>query len=239
MNVKFVDGLVEQLKGQTPLPEQDGNPIYKLMQEKDLGNTKLAKIVRDLHEHRPVTEDRYGQEKQAPEKDIRIMTDATPNIVTFAVTGRKPDADGTFGILARVSMTRGQDGRLSLDDFHTSLDPTGYENNSHQYVNLADGISKAYKGATDQFVANFLQGLSKGDDVWGALSHADYSGKIDNIFDGARKEEQSRLDAGEKPISLRKIVDGRIPGTFEGYAPDNKTSVETRSSYAPTLRHKN
>ena len=36
MNVKFVDGLVEQLKGQTPLQEMDGNPIYPLMQEKTL-----------------------------------------------------------------------------------------------------------------------------------------------------------------------------------------------------------
>lgn len=239
MNVKFVDGLVEQLKGQTPLQEEEGNPIYKLMLEKDLGNSKLAKIVRDIHEHRPVTEDRDGNEVQAPQKDIRVMTDSTPNIVTFAVTGRKPDADGTYGMLARISMSRDEKGRLSLDDFHTSLDPTGYENNAHQYVNLADGIRKAYKGATDQFAANFLQGLSKGDDVWTALSHADYSGKLDDIFAGARKEEQSRLDAGEKPISLRKIVDGRIPGTFEGYAAENKTSAEMRSNYAPIVYHKN
>lgn len=239
MNVKFVDGLMEQLKSQTPLPEQDGNPIYKLMQEKEVGNSQLARIVRDIHEHRPVTENDYGKQVQAPQKDIRVMTDATPNIVTFAVTGRKPDTDGTYGILARVSMTRGRDGKLSLDDFHTSLDPTGHENNAHQYVNLADGISKSYKGSTDHFVANFLQGLAKGDDVWSALSNADYSGKLDDIFAGARKEEQSRLDAGEKPISLRKIVDGRIPGTFEGYAPENKTSAQTRSNYAPILRSKN
>ncbi|HYD19094.1 MAG TPA: hypothetical protein VEF76_11505 [Patescibacteria group bacterium] len=238
MQMKFVDGLVEQLKGQDPLPEMDGNPIYTLMQEKSLSGYKLAGIVRDLHEHRPVTQDRYGEDVQAPEKNIRIMTDATPDRATFAIVSRKPDADGTFGMLARISIERDEKGKWGIDTFHTALDPTGIEDNAHRYVDLRNGIMKEYKSAPDQFVANFLQGIAKGEDVWGALSNADYQGRIDEIFTAARKEEQKNIDDGGKPTSLRKIVESDyMPGQFKGYSGPEDKKVETRSAYAPTLRN--
>ena len=239
MNVKFVDGLVEQLKGQTPLQEMDGNPIYTLMQEKTLDAAKLAKIVRGIHEHRPMVEDRLGDEKQSEEKSIRVMTDATTDMAFFAVVNRKAEADGSYGILAKITISKGANGKWGLDDFLTALDPTGYDQKeARQYVNLAEGIKKAYKGNDDKFVADFMQGLSKNEDVWGALTTADNNSRIDNIFDGARKEEQQRLDAGEKAISVRKIVDGRMPGTYAAYSA-GETSAENRTSTAAVLRHKN
>ncbi len=237
MNVKFVDGLMEQLKGQTPLPDMDGNPIYKLMQEKDLSGYKMARIARDIHEHRPVTEDRYGEEKTAPEKDIRVMTMASESMMSFAVVNRKPDADGSYGILARINMQRDDKGKWGMMDFFTALDPSGYDKQeARQYVNLVEGINKQYKGDGDKFAADFLQGLSKGDDVWGALTSADYNGRIDNIFDSARKEEQQRITAGEGPIALRKITDGHNPGTFESFSK-GETREANRTTTPAILRH--
>lgn len=237
MNVKFVDGLMEQLKSQTPLQEMDGNPIYTLMQQKELGNFKFAQIVRDMHEHRPMTEDRFGDMKQEPEKNIRVLTSVSGDNAAFAVVKRQPEADGSYAMLARVNISKGPTGKWELDDFFTSLDPTGFEKDeAKRYVDLAAGIRKEYKGNDDKFVADFLQGLQKGEDVWGAMTTADYAGKIDKIFDGARREEQQRIDAGEKPMALRKITDDRIGGTFTGYSKA-ETSAENRTSVAPTLRN--
>lgn len=238
MNVKFVDGLVEQLKGQTPLQEMDSNPVYTLMQQKELGNFKFAQIVRDMHEHRPFTEDRLGALKQEPEKDIRVMTSVSGDNAAFAVVKRQPEADGSYAMLARVNISKVAPGKWELQDFFTSLDPTGMEKDeAKRYVDLAAGIRKEYKGNSDKFVADFLQGLQKGDDVWGAMTTADHAGKIDKIFDGARREEQQRIDAGEKPMALRKITDDRIGGTFTGHTSPDENAPK-RTSVAPTLRHK-
>ena len=237
MNVKFVDGLVEQLKGQTPLQETDANPIYSLMQEKELGNFKFAQIVRDMHEHRPMVEDRMGDLKQEKEKDIRVLTSVSGDNVSFAVVKREAEADQSYAMLARVNMSKDAKGKWQLQDFFTSLDPTGFEKDeATRYVDLAAGIKKEYKGNDDKFVADFLQGLQKREDVWGAMTTADHAGKIDKIFDGARREEQQRIDAGEKPIALRKIGNDRIGGTFTGHVSADENAAK-RTSVAPTLRH--
>jgi hypothetical protein len=236
-DVKFVDGLREQLKSGQPLPEEDSNPLYTLMQEKSLTGYELGKIAREIHAYRPMEKNRLGEEVQAPEKETLLLTDATPNRVSFAVVDRKPQEDGTYNSFARAVIERDDKGTWRVSDFFTSLDPTGYDKQeAGRYVNLADGLRDSYKNNDQKFVADFLQALSKGEDMWGALTAADYMGKIDNVFDAARREEQTRLKAGEGPIALTKIKAGRVPGTYDYFSGGEQKS-DRRVSVAPILRH--
>lgn len=230
MDVKFVDGLVEQLKSSQPLPQEDGNPVYSLMQDPALRGNRLGSLVNQIHEHRPM-----DGEKPAPEKDTRILYDATENRVTFAVVGRAPNADGTYNTFANLTLERFDKNNWQLTSFFTSLDPTGFDKDeSRRYVDIAGGVSTSYKSGGNKFAADFLQAMTQGEDMWGALLAADYMGRIDNVFAAARKEEQQRLDAGEKPLALFKIRDGHFPGRFD-YDTDGETREERRVSVAPVM----
>ncbi|MBI1215884.1 MAG: hypothetical protein GC185_08710 [Alphaproteobacteria bacterium] len=238
MNVKFVDGLVESLKGHAPLPEDEGNPIYKLLQDKELRGNTIGQLVGALHEHRPMEKDSLGEEKLSAQKDTRILYDATENRVTFAVVGREPKADGTYNAYANVTLQRGDDKQWHVDSFFTSLDPTGFEKEeAERYVDIGEGVSTAYGKNDQKFVADFLQSMTKGEDMWGALTDADHMGRMDTVFAGARKQEQARLAAGEKPIALFKIKDGHFPGRFD-YDASGETREERRVSVAPVMARK-
>lgn len=234
-DVKFVDGLREQLKGLQPLPEDAGNPIYKLMQDKTLSGPALGKIVHALHEHRPMVKNGLDEDVPAPQKDTKILYDATPDRVSFSVVQREPQANGNYGILASTTLTRDKSGAWGLDTMFTSLDPTGFDaQEQRQYVDLAGGIRGAYKKDDQKFAADFLHHMTRGEDIWGALSNADHMGRIDNIFDAARKEEQERRKDGAGPVALFNIRDGRIPGTYD--FSGGETKAERRTDTYPVSK---
>jgi hypothetical protein len=216
MNVRFVDGLREQLKQQQALPETDQNPINTLLQDKSLSGPEIGKLIHQLHEHRPLVKNGLDEDVPSAEKSTKMLYDATENRLTVSLVGRKPLENGTYDTYARITLERPPKGKWDVTSFFTSLDPTGFDPaEAKQYVDLTDGIKGAYKGNEGFYAAAVMQQLTKGEDLWGALSRADHMGRIDDMFSKARKQEQARLDAGEKPQSIMRVKDGRIPGTTD------------------------
>lgn len=235
MDVKFVDGMLEQLKGKQPLPADDGNPIYKALVEQGVSGNKIGQMVGQLHEHRETVKDKLGEDKLEALKSTRILYDATPDRVTFAVVDRAKNADGTYKTYANVTLQRLDGKNWGVASFFTSLDPTGYDkDDARRYVDIADGVRGAYKNNDQMYVADFLRAMNKGEDMWGALTQADHMGRLDGIFDEARKQEQTRIAGGEKPIALYKIKDGHFPGRFD-YDSSGDTREARRVSTAPVM----
>jgi hypothetical protein len=237
-DITFADGLRAQLASQNPLPETDQNPLYTLMQDRDLDGYALGKLARAIHTHRPFETNALGENVQGLEKATLLLTNATPDRISFAITDPRPSQqDATYNTYARTTLERDDKGVWHVSDFFTSLDPAGCDQeDAHRYVDLADGLRGAYKENDQKFVADFLQSLSKGDDLWGALTTADYLGKIDTIFAAARKNEQNRMDAGEAPVSLMKIKAGRVDGTY-AYFNGGEDNAARRVSVAPIMKN--
>lgn len=236
MDMKFVDGMVEQLKNNTPIPEQEGNILYKMMQDRDMTASALGKVVHHMAEHRETVTNHQGNDELAAQKPIKILAYPAGDDLVLSVVNRTPEADGTYGTYARITLGRNEKGAWQLNSFMTSLDPGGFEKDlAHKYVDIADAVKASYKDGAQQFTAEVLKGLSKGDDMWGALYNADNYGHIDTIFDKTRAAEQKRLDAGGAPQTINKITEGRIPGTFayfSGDSPDGR-----RATQAPVYKN--
>jgi len=146
-----VNGITEQLKGLKPLAEEDGNPVYIVLLDKELTGTAVGKLVGAIHEHRPLVTNSLGKEELAPEKETKVLYDATPRRISLAITDRAPREDGTYNNYASVTLERGDKGAWRVSAFFTALDPTGYDGpESARYVDIADGV----KGPTHTTTRN-------------------------------------------------------------------------------------
>lgn len=232
MNVKYVDGLIEQLKGLEPLADTTPKTIYECMQDKSLTPRQLGQLVHAMHEYREVTKDIMGDDQLAPQKATQILFREGSTDVTFSLVDRAPQADGTFSTYARITLEKDAKGGWGLTRFTTSLDPSGYDKDmAQQYVDMADQIRGAYKN-TDKFGADFLQALTQGEFMWDAMMKADYMGRADTMFEKACKEEQQRRQDGGAPMRIMKIEQGRLPGTFD-FSGRGETRDQNRVAVAP------
>lgn len=235
MQITYVDGMREELaKLQAIRPEQPLTVDW-MLHDKKVTPQNLGKLVNALQldalEKQPADFRHAG---------TKLMYHATSDSVVFDLVDQTPAADGSYASYARIEIAQQKDGQWALRHFKSSLDPSGFDKGESQmYVDLADSIHSQYKrpGEAARFAADFLTAAAQGNFMWDSLIKADLRGSIDEVFDDARKREQARLTAGEKPMAIFKTCEGRIPGTFE-YSHVGATPQENRQSVSPVQHHR-
>lgn len=210
-------------EGHKPVADLPKNPIYDMMQQRDVSGYDIAKTAIALHEHRKTVKDGLDEDVLEDQKDLTLVHNSSPDRVTISVVDREANRDGTYNTHARMTMMRDSKGAWKVEQFFIPLDDMDDNTQDKGFIDLADGIREQYKNDDQMYVNTFLQELANGRSVQEAAIGGDYGGKYDKIYENGLNE---RKEEGNKPLKINPITAGRTKGSFE-YDAGQRRGVST------------